>query len=79
MEEAKHSAVDEISDVFYEKFEVILSVRHNAFAGTPVMRISGPDGFRYAAAKAVVAVDRLLCKLGIVKGFERVMVARKKA
>ena len=79
MEEAKHSAVDEIADVFNNKFEVILSLRHNAFAGTPVMRISGSDGFRYAAARVVVEIDRFLCKLGIVKGFERVMVARKKA
>jgi 2-polyprenyl-3-methyl-5-hydroxy-6-metoxy-1,4-benzoquinol methylase len=79
MEEAKHSAVDEISDVFYKKFEVFLSVRHNAFAGTPVMRISGPDTLRYAAARLVVGLDRAMCKLGVVKGFERIMVARKRS
>jgi ubiquinone/menaquinone biosynthesis C-methylase UbiE len=79
MEEAKHSAVDEIADVFNNKFEVIFSSRQNAFSGTPVMRMIGSDRFRYAAAKAVVATDRLLCKLGVVKGFERIMVARKKA
>lgn len=79
MEQAKHSAVDEIEDAFNNKFKVILSLRNNAFAGTPVMRISGSDGFRYAAARAVVGIDRFLCKLGIVKGFERVMIARKKS
>jgi 2-polyprenyl-3-methyl-5-hydroxy-6-metoxy-1,4-benzoquinol methylase len=77
MEEAKHSAVDEIADVFNKKFNVILSLRHNAFAGTPVMRISGYDGFRYAAARAVVGIDKFLCNLGVVKGFERIMIARK--
>lgn len=79
MEEAKHSAVDEIADVFNNKFEVILSLRHNAFVGTPLMRIRGSDGFRYATARVVLGIDRFLCKLGIVKGFERVMVARKKS
>lgn len=79
MEEAKHSSVDEISDIFYEKFEVFVNVRHNAFVGTPVMRIAGPDALRYALARLVIGVDRLLCKLGIVKGFERIMVARKRA
>lgn len=77
MEEAKHSSVDEIAQVFHEKFEVIYSVQQNAFAGTPLMRINGPDGLRYALARLVIGLDRLLCKLGIVKGFERVMVARK--
>lgn len=79
MEEAKHSSVDEIASIFHEKFEVLLNVRHNAFVGTPVMRLYGPDGFRYAAAKMVIGLDRLMCKLGIVKGFERIMVARKSA
>lgn len=78
MEEAKHSSVDEISDIFYEKFEVFVNVRHNAFVGTPVMRIAGPDALRYALARLVIGVDRLLCKFGIVKGFERIMVARKR-
>lgn len=78
MEEAKHSSVDEIAQVFNEKFEVIYSVQRNAFAGTPLMRISGPDDLRYALARMVLGVDKLLCKLGVVKGFDRVMVARKK-
>lgn len=79
MEEAKHSSVDEIAAAFKEKFEVLVNIRHNAFAGTPVMRIAGPDALRYALARLVIGVDRILCKLGIVKGFERIMVARKRA
>jgi len=77
MEEAKHSSVDEIAQAFREKFEVIYSVQENAFAGTPLMRIAGPDGLRYALARLVIGLDRLMCKLRLVKGFERVMVARK--
>jgi len=78
MEEAKHSSVDEIAEAFQVKFEVLLNVRFNAFVGTPVMRISGPDAFRYAAARLVIGLDRALCKFGLVKGFERIMVARKR-
>jgi 2-polyprenyl-3-methyl-5-hydroxy-6-metoxy-1,4-benzoquinol methylase len=79
MEEAKHSSVDEIAEAFREKFEVLYSVQQNAFAGTPVMRISGPDTLRYTAARLVIGIDRALCKLGVVDGFERLMVARKRA
>ncbi len=77
MEEAKHSSVDEIADAFREKFEIQYTVQQNAFVGTPVMRISGPDTLRYTLARLVIGIDRLLCKVGIVKGFERVMVAKK--
>ena len=78
MEEAKHTSVDEISVILYKKFEVKIDHRKNAFVGTPVMRIIGPDIFRYSVARIVIALDRLLCKTGIVKGFERIMVAQKK-
>lgn len=79
MEEAKHSSVDEIAEAFSQKFEILFSVQQNAFSGTPVMRISGADGLRYLLAKLVIGLDRILCKVGIVKGFERVMVAHKRA
>jgi len=42
------------------------------------MLLSGPDNFRYPAARALVALDRLMCYLGIVNGLERIMIARKK-
>jgi ubiquinone/menaquinone biosynthesis C-methylase UbiE len=77
MEEAKHSSVDDIKRIFYEQFDVIFCMQQNAFVGTPVMRLSGPDSFRYLAASTLVALDKLLCYLGIVKGFERIMIARK--
>lgn len=77
MEEAKHSAVDEIAEAFSERFDVFVNMRYNAFAGTPVMRIKGPDPLRYTLARLVIGVDRFLCSIGAVKGFERIMVARK--
>lgn len=78
METLKHSGVEDIEKILYEKFEVLVNLRQNAFVGTPLMRISGPDSFRYITAKSLVALDRFMCKIGIVKGFERIMIARKK-
>ena len=78
MEEAKHSNVFEIADAFGDKFETIYCIQKNAFAGTPVMRIIGPDWLRYSLASIVIGIDRLLCGLRLVKGFERVMIARKR-
>ena len=68
MEAAKHSYGDEILDAFNEKFETKVTIQENAFCGTPVMRISGPDWLRYSLARLVIGVDRILCKLGIVEG-----------
>lgn len=78
MEETKHSSVDDIKRIFYEQFDVVVNLQQNAFVGAPVMRLSGPDSFRYPTARALVALDRLLCYCGIVKGFERIMIARKR-
>ncbi len=78
MEGGKHSSVDDIKRVFYEQFEVVVNLQQNAFIGTPVMRLIGPDIFRYTTARALVSLDRLLCHFGIVKGFERIMIARKR-
>jgi 2-polyprenyl-3-methyl-5-hydroxy-6-metoxy-1,4-benzoquinol methylase len=79
MEEAKHSSVDEISEILYRDYEVLVNIRKNAFMGTPAMRVIGPDWFRYGIVRFCLWIDRFLCKVGIVKGFERIMVARKKA
>jgi 2-polyprenyl-3-methyl-5-hydroxy-6-metoxy-1,4-benzoquinol methylase len=78
MEEAKHTSVDEIATALNKDYDIILNVRKNAFVGTPLMRIIGSDGFRYKVANILVSLDRLLCKIGFVKGFERVIIAQKK-
>lgn len=78
MEEAKHSSVEDIERMWYEQFEVVMNVRQNAFAGLPATYLLGPDSFRYTTARALVALDRFLCYLGIVKGFDRKMIARKR-
>ena len=46
-------------------------------SGTPVMRISGPDIIRYFFARIVIFLDRLLCKLGLLNGFERIIIAKR--
>ncbi len=77
MEEAKHASVYDIEKIWREQFEVFINIQQNAFVGTPAMLLNGPDSFRYAAARVLVGLDRLLCYLGIVNGFERIMIARK--
>jgi len=78
MEEAKHASVDDIERIWHAQLEVLVTIQQNAFAGSPVMSLAGPDSFRYAAARALVGMDRLLCSIGVVKGFERIMIARKR-
>lgn len=79
MEEAKHSSVEDIERIFYEQFEVVMNIRQNAFVGLPATYLLGPDSFRYSAARLLVAMDRLFCSLGLTKGFDRKIVARKKS
>ena len=68
-----------IDRIWHEQFEVVMSVRQNAFVGTPAMHLLGPDSFRYTTARALVALDRFLCYFGIVKGFDRKLIARKRS
>ena len=77
MEMSKHDSVYEISNIWYEKFEVIEDVHFNAFSIAPLMRLRAPDRIRYRLAKLIVQVDRLLCRTGICHGFVRVMIGRK--
>ena len=78
MEEAKHHSVEDITKIFKQDFEVLYFNQKNAFVGTPIMTMSGSDKFRYSLAKFLVCIDRLLCKAKIVKGFDQIIIARKK-
>lgn len=78
MEAAKYTTVYEIDQIWRQRFDLVETMQFNAFAGEPVMTLSGPDQFRYTTARALVLLDRLLCGMGISKGFVRIMIARKK-
>jgi len=77
MEEAKHCSVEDISRILHDQFEVLLTLRKNAFVGTPLMTMAGGDAFRYPTGRVLMALDRLLCRIGIVKGFDQIIIARK--
>lgn len=79
MEEAKHSSVDDLDKILYEKYEVLLYMRQNAFIGLPATYLRGPDIVRYSAARVLVVLDKLFCRFGITKGFDRKIIARKRA
>lgn len=78
MEAEKYSTVHDIEDIWMNKFELIERIRINAFAAEPAMTVSGPDIFRYTIAQMLVGLDRFLCQVGICRGFERILIARKK-
>lgn len=78
MEEAKHCSVEDISRILHEQFNVLWTFRKNAFVGTPLMTMTGGDTFRYSVAHTLIVLDRLLCRFGIVKGFDQIIIAQKK-
>lgn len=75
---AKDKAVFHFADYLYSKFEILMDVHFNAFTLNPVMWLKGPDWFRYTVAHILVGLDRLLCRLGICRGFLRIIIARKR-
>jgi SAM-dependent methyltransferase len=75
---AKDKSVFDFADYLYDKFDILFDVRFNAFACGPAMTIKGPDWFRYSVARMIIGLDRVLCRLGICKGFLRIIVARKR-
>jgi len=79
MEEAKHSSVFDIARIWTEQYHLEFEVRQNAFAGIPSRMLKGPDAFRYGTAHALVGIDAMLCATGLVHGYERIMIARKRA
>ena len=78
MEEAKHFSVEDITKIFNEKFNVIWMLQRNAFVGTPVVTLAGSDSFRYTVARILVLIDKLFCRIRIVRGFDQIIIAKKK-
>jgi len=75
---AKDEAVFDFADYLYDKFDVLFDVHYNAFAGGIAMKIKGPDWFRYSMARIIVGLDSLLCRLGVSRGFLRIIIAKKR-
>lgn len=73
---AKDIAVFEISDICYNKYEVLWDVNFNAFA-CGMAKIAGPDWFRYSVERCIVGLDRIFCKIRLCRGWFRIIVARK--
>ena len=77
MEEAKHTSVVDITKYFQNNFKVLWMTQRNAFSGTPLMTLVGNDWFKYGAGKLIVKLDNILCRLGVVRGFNQIIVAKK--
>ena len=78
MEEEKGSTVYDIARLWHEHLDVFVEYRQDAFASTPLTAMSGPDWIRYPTAHALVALDAAMCRLGLVQGFDRFMIGRKR-
>jgi len=74
---AKDKSVFDFADYLYDKFDVLVDVHFNAFANA-AMWIKGPDWFRYSTAKVITGLDRLFCRLGVSRGFIRIIIAQKR-
>jgi hypothetical protein len=78
MEQGKSTIVYDIADIFQgEKYELLENTNYTSFAGQ-MMSVRGPDILRYPVARALVMVDRLLCRSRICNGFVRIMISRKR-
>lgn len=74
---AKDKAVFDLADYLYDKFDILWDVQFGAFS-SPSMNMVGPDWFRYFVARVLVGLDRLLCRLGVSRGYYRMIIARKR-
>ena len=78
MEEEKHTSVVEITKYFKKNFEILWLNQRNAFSSTPLMTLGGKDWFRYGVGRVIVKLDEFLCLLKLVKGFNQIIIAKKK-
>jgi 2-polyprenyl-3-methyl-5-hydroxy-6-metoxy-1,4-benzoquinol methylase len=77
MEQGKHDSVYVIAEIWHRDFEIVEEAEFMAFSLSPCTLVKGPDAFRYQAARLIIAIDKLLCRLGLTRGFIRVIVGRK--
>lgn len=75
---AKDESVFDFADYLYDKFDVLWDVHFNAFANGPAAQVKGPNWFRYSVGRVIVGLDRLLCRLGVSRGFIRIIIAKKR-
>lgn len=76
LEAEKSSSVVEIDRYFRENFKIINIITKNAFCGTPLMRMRNIR-LRYKIAKILNFIDNTLIAIKVVKGFDRIIIAKK--
>jgi 2-polyprenyl-3-methyl-5-hydroxy-6-metoxy-1,4-benzoquinol methylase len=74
---SKHDeASDLILDFWTIKLKTDYIYYYGAFSGFVCGTLAGPDWFRYPVAKLLVRLDKLLIKIGVCKGFYRVIISK---
>jgi hypothetical protein len=77
MEEAKYSTVEDIHDIWYNRYEVIEDIPFNAFAISVMMLLAGPAWFRYPLARCLDGFDKLGIQVGFLHPQCRILISRK--
>jgi SAM-dependent methyltransferase len=78
MEEAKYSTVEDIHDIWYNRYQVIANYPFNAFAGSVMQLLAGPDWFRYSTAQVLNKIDELGIHTGVFQAQCRIIISRKR-
>jgi 2-polyprenyl-3-methyl-5-hydroxy-6-metoxy-1,4-benzoquinol methylase len=75
---SKHDdASDSILNFWTKELKPIHIVYYGAFSGFVCGTLGGPDWFRYPISKLLTILDRFLIKIGICRGFYRVIISKK--
>lgn len=75
---SKHDiASNDIVDFWHNKLKIEKVIYFGAFSIQVCNSIKGPDFFRYNVAKILTRLDSFLIKIGICRGFYRIMYATK--
>ena len=76
---SKHdTASNEILDFWTKKLKTEKIIYWGAFSVQVCNATKGPDWFRYSVARFITGLDRFLIKIGVCRGFYRIIYSTKK-
>lgn len=78
MEEAKYTTLGDIHDIWFNRYEIIEDMPFNAFSNSIMMRLAGPDRFRYPVARILDFIDKAGISRGVFSPQCRVLISRKR-
>lgn len=75
---SKHNEASDLILKFWTKeLKTNYILYYGAFSGFVCGTLAGPDWFRYPISKILTIMDRFLIKIGVCRGFYRVIISKK--